>query len=43
MIRAGTYTAARQFKGVTEPYRILFPIPSTQLQTNAKLVQNPGY
>ena len=54
LIRAGTFTASRRdcmsaapaagcIKPVTEPYRILFPIPSTQMQTNAKLVQNPGY
>jgi hypothetical protein len=30
-------------KNQTEPYRILFPIPETQMQTNALLVQNPGY
>lgn len=27
----------------TEPYRVLMPIPLTQLGTNPKLVQNPGY
>ena len=26
-----------------EPYRILFPIPSTQMQANPLLTQNPGY
>jgi hypothetical protein len=26
-----------------EPYRVLMPIPLTQLGTNPKLVQNPGY
>ncbi len=54
MIRAGTYTSAHRYcqstapnvtcvKPATEPYRVLFPIPATQMQTNAKLVQNPGY
>jgi starch-binding outer membrane protein, SusD/RagB family len=26
-----------------QPYRVLFPIPQTQLGTNPKLIQNPGY
>ncbi len=26
-----------------EPYRILFPIPATQMQANPLLTQNPGY
>jgi hypothetical protein len=43
LIRAGRFTEARHFKTATEPYRILFPIPSTQIQTNALLTQNPGY
>jgi hypothetical protein len=35
-----------EFKTATsrnEPYRVLMPIPLTQLGTNPKLVQNPGY
>ncbi|MEJ7813303.1 MAG: RagB/SusD family nutrient uptake outer membrane protein [Gemmatimonadaceae bacterium] len=43
LIRLGGFTAPRQFKPQTEPFRILFPIPSRQLQTNPLLVQNPGY
>lgn len=44
MIRAGTFLAARRFKTTpTAPYKILFAIPSTQIATNALLVQNPGY
>ena len=43
MIRMGTFTGPFQFKEQREPYRILFPIPVTQLQTNPMLVQNPGY
>jgi starch-binding outer membrane protein, SusD/RagB family len=27
----------------TQPYRVLMPIPQTQLGTNPKLTQNPGY
>ena len=43
MIRAGTYTAARRFKTADEAFKILFPIPSTQIATNPLLTQNPGY
>jgi starch-binding outer membrane protein, SusD/RagB family len=43
MIRMGKFTLPFGYKGQTEPFRILFPIPSTQLQTNPKLEQNPGY
>jgi starch-binding outer membrane protein, SusD/RagB family len=44
MIRMGVYTSPFQFKATaTEPWRILFPVPARQLQTNPLLVQNPGY
>jgi tetratricopeptide (TPR) repeat protein len=43
LIRLGGFTAARRYKGASEPYRVLFPIPATQLQSNPLLVQNPGY
>ena len=43
MIRHGRYTEARRFKAQREPHRVLFPIPSVQLQTNPKLTQNAGY
>ncbi|MGQ0815077.1 MAG: RagB/SusD family nutrient uptake outer membrane protein [Gemmatimonadota bacterium] len=43
MIRHGTFTAARAFKDAREPYRILMPIPQSQLDTNPMLEQNPGY
>jgi len=43
MIRAGTYTARSQFKEVQPPYKILMPIPASQLATNPLLKQNPGY
>ena len=43
LIRAGKFTQALRFKPASAPYKILFPIPSTQLQTNPKLTQNPGY
>jgi hypothetical protein len=52
MIRAGTFTAQRRMcsaqiavcvKAAREPYRILFPIPQTQIESNPLLKQNPGY
>ena len=43
LIRLGGYTAARRFKPATEGYRVLFPIPSTQIANNPLLQQNPGY
>ena len=43
MIRFGHFTDPRQFKGQREAYRVLFPIPATQIQSNGKLTQNPGY
>ena len=43
MIRAGTFVSARRFKAASAPYKILFPIPQTQLASNPRLTQNPGY
>jgi len=43
LIRHGRYTEARRFKQLREPYRVLFPIPATQIQSNSKLTQNQGY
>lgn len=49
MIRIGAttgqqlYTAKRAHKELREPYRILFPIPQRQLDTNPQLTQNAGY
>ena len=43
MIRAGTYTNARRFKTATTGNKVLFPIPQTQIASNPKLTQNPGY
>ena len=43
MIRAGTYLNARQFKTAASPFKILFPIPQTQISSNPLLTQNPGY
>jgi hypothetical protein len=43
MIRAGTYTSARRFKAASAAYKVLFPIPQTQIASNPLLTQNPGY
>jgi len=43
LIRFGLYTAARQFKSVTDAKVLLMPIPQTQLDANPQLTQNPGY
>ena len=43
LIRHGQFTAARSFKPQTQPFRILMPIPQSQLDTNPLLQQNPGY
>lgn len=49
LIRAGasgetyTFTSAWRFKTAGQPFRILFPIPKTQLDNNPLLVQNAGY
>ena len=43
LIRFGKYTLAFAFKSLREPYRILMPIPQTQIGANPLLTQNPGY
>ena len=43
LIRHDRFTDAWAFKSATDPFRILMPIPQTQLDTNPELVQNPGY
>jgi starch-binding outer membrane protein, SusD/RagB family len=43
MIRAGTFTNARSHKQAKEPYKVLFPVPATQIQSNPLLTQNAGY
>ena len=43
LIRFGKYTDARRFKTAQQGYKILFPIPSTQIGANPLLDQNPGY
>ncbi|MDB5264029.1 MAG: hypothetical protein JWQ14_3312, partial [Adhaeribacter sp.] len=43
LIRFGKWNSPWQFKPVSEPFRILFPIPAQQLSSNPNLKQNPGY
>jgi hypothetical protein len=43
MIRAGTFSDPRRFKAADAGYKILFPIPQTQISSNPQLTQNPGY
>jgi hypothetical protein len=43
LIRHGKYSDTWEFKGPTDPYRMLMPIPQPQLDTNPELTQNPGY
>jgi hypothetical protein len=40
---AQSFTGARAFKQQQQGYKVLFPIPATQVQNNPLLVQNPGY
>ena len=42
-IRFGTFFQPWWEKGTTEPYKAIFPIPTTVLATNSNLHQNPGY
>ncbi|MCC6929887.1 MAG: RagB/SusD family nutrient uptake outer membrane protein [Gemmatimonadaceae bacterium] len=43
LIRLGGYLDARQFKAASAGYRVLMPIPITQIQNNPLLTQNAGY
>ena len=43
LIRHGKFTQAWTFKPASAAYKILMPIPQTQLDANPLLVQNPGY
>ena len=43
-IREGTYSTGTWFgKAATPAFKVILPIPQTQLNNNSKLVQNPGY
>jgi len=44
LIRFGQFTSGTWYAKTTNaPYKILFPIPQTQIETNPQLTQNPGY
>ncbi|WP_339729761.1 RagB/SusD family nutrient uptake outer membrane protein [Maribacter stanieri] len=43
LIRFGKFGDAWEFKEVSEPFRTIYPIPKTALESNNKLGQNPGY
>ncbi|HMC00375.1 MAG TPA: RagB/SusD family nutrient uptake outer membrane protein [Flavobacteriaceae bacterium] len=43
LIRFGKFGDTWEFKESSEPYRTIFPIPTTALGANPKLTQNPGY
>lgn len=43
LIRFGQWTNTWFNKSVTDPYRVLMPIPEIQIGTNPELTQNPGY
>lgn len=43
-IRMGTFISSAQARGEhAQPYQTLYPIPQTEIQSNPKLTQNPGY
>lgn len=42
-VRFGTFDDTWSFKDVTEPFRVLFPIPQQALDSNPNLSQNEGY
>lgn len=43
LIRFGQFENSWGFKTNNETYRRIYPVPSTELSLNPKLVQNPGY
>lgn len=44
LIREGSYTSGVWFgKTASQPFKVVLPIPQAQINTNPKLVQNPGY
>ncbi|GAB3241820.1 RagB/SusD family nutrient uptake outer membrane protein [Hymenobacter seoulensis] len=43
MIRFGKFLQARKDKPVSEPKRLIYPIPQTQVDVNPNITQNPGY
>ena len=44
LIRMNRFTQGNWYaKTAKDPWKVLFPIPQTQIETNPLLVQNPGY
>jgi len=43
MIRFGTFLSPKQFMDSSEEYRKIYPIPTSALNANPSLKQNPGY
>ena len=43
MIRFDKFLLPNQFRGVSPEYRKIFPIPTSALNANPGLKQNPGY
>jgi len=43
MIRFGTYLLPHDFKLASDPFRLLFPIPTSAINANPSLKQNTGY
>ncbi|AHJ97311.1 RagB/SusD family nutrient uptake outer membrane protein [Hymenobacter swuensis] len=43
MIRFGKFLQARKDKPVTPAFRLIYPIPQTQVDVNRNITQNPGY
>lgn len=43
LIRFGKFGDSWEFKEPSEPFRTIFPIPTTAIGSNPKLIQNPGY
>ena len=43
LIRFGKFLAARKDKPQSDPKRLIYPIPQTQVDVNSNITQNPGY
>ena len=44
LVRANQFTSGTWYAKTTNlPYKVLMPIPQTQIETNPQLKQNPGY
>jgi hypothetical protein len=43
LIRFGKFLLARKDKPLSDPSRLIYPIPQTQVDVNRNITQNPGY